>query len=206
MFHDRTDAGNKLAQALSHYDKAKDVIIISLPRGGVVVGAAVAHALHVPHDIAVVRKIGAPGNPEFAIGAVTPTGQPLLDTENIRALGIPRPYLTAMIQQEREIARERLLAYRESKAPLNLIDTTVILVDDGVATGLTLRAVIHDIKQHQPSRIVVALPVAPRETIEEITKEVDEVVCLNTPSPFGAVGMWYEEFPQVTDKEVIALL
>ncbi len=206
LFQNRAQAGQKLAAALLPYRNAPNTLTLSLPCGGVVVGAAVAAELHLPHDIVVARKIGAPGNPEFAIGAVTALGEPLLDKETIQTLGVSQEYLERTIAEERAEAQRRLELYRAGKPALDVKNKTIILVDDGLATGATMAAAIKWLKTEQPSRIIAAVPVAPQDTLDIIAREVDEVVCLSVPSYFGAVGAWYSEFPQVSDQKVIASL
>jgi len=206
IFKDRTAAGEKLAEALTQYKNAQDTIILALPRGGVAVGFEVARALNLPLDIVVPRKIGAPGNPEFAIGAITETGEGIFDEQTITAYGISQNYINETVKEEKAEALRRLKTYRGSRPPLNLTGKTVVIVDDGLATGLTMRAAIKTIKNKNAKKIIVAIPVGPPDTIETIKKEADGVVCLDTPVFFGAVGAFYEEFGQTTDEEVIELL
>ncbi len=206
IFKDRTDAGQKLAVALKQYKNAADTLILALPRGGVVVGFEVAKTLNLPLDIVVPRKIGAPGNPEFAIGAITETGEGIFDETTIATYGISQEYLDATIQKEKIEAERRLKLYRGTRPPLDLKNKTVLIVDDGLATGLTMRAAIKTVKQYGANKIVVAVPVTPPDTAELIKKEVDELIYLDAPILFGAVGAFYEEFAQTTDEEVVELL
>jgi putative phosphoribosyl transferase len=206
IFKNRVEAGQKLAETLNKFKDAKDTIILSLPRGGVVVGYEVAKILNLPLDIVVPRKIGAPGDPEFAIGAITETGEGIFDEMTIGAYGITESYLQNEIKKEKAEAERRLTLYRGPRPPLDLRNKTVIIVDDGLATGLTMRAAIKTIKKFGATKIVVAIPVAPPDTAELIKKEVDEFICLLTPTFFGSVGEFYDEFPQTADEEVIELL
>lgn len=204
MFHDRHDAGRQLAAALNEYKGKNDVIILALPRGGVVVGAEVARALELPLDIVVPRKIGAPGNPEFAIGAITETGKGIFDEETIRAYGIPKEYIDETVAKEQKEAQRRLQTYRGNRPPLIFRGKTAILVDDGIATGFTMKAAIASVRTKGVKEIVVAVPVGARDSIDEIKRIADTVLCLDAPSFFGAVGQCYEEFGQTTDEEVIS--
>lgn len=206
IFKDRIEAGQKLALALEKYKRQKEVIILALPRGGVVVGFEVAKALDLPLDLVVPRKIGAPGNPEFAIGAITEDGEGIFNEEVIRDYGISKEYLDKIIEEEKKEAQRRLKIYRGERASLNLVGKTIILIDDGIATGLTMRAAIKSIKVKNPKKIVVAVPCGAKDSINQIKKEVDEVVCLDAPIFFGAVGAFYENFEQTTDEEVVNLM
>ncbi|MCL5263764.1 MAG: phosphoribosyltransferase [Chloroflexi bacterium] len=201
MFQDRHDAGRQLAQALKRY-KGQNIIVIALPRGGVAVGYEVAKALDAPLDVVVTRKIGAPGNPEYAIGAVAETGDVQLNQEEIRLYGIPRRYVDEEIaNQKREIER-RVQMYRGGRRLPDLRDKTVIVVDDGIATGFTMRASLKAARAQQPKELVLAVPVAPPDVLDNIRPDVDDVVCLSTPEPFFAVGAWYRHFEQMSDEEV----
>ncbi len=192
-----------MAELLKQFKDAKETIIIALPRGGVVVGFEVAKELNLPLDIVVPRKIGAPGNPEFAIGAITESGEMILNEE---VFGISESYLKSETEKERAEAERRLRLYRGSRLPLDLENKTVILIDDGLATGLTMRAAISSVKKMKAKKIIVAVPIAPPETVELIKKETDEIFYLEAPLLFGAVGAFYKEFGQTTDEEVIDLL
>lgn len=205
-FRDRVDAGRKLAAALERYRDAKDAIVIALPRGGVVVGAEVARELKLPLDIVVPRKIGAPGNPEYAIGAITESGDPVWDQQAVSLTDASEKFLAAAVATERTEAQRRLTTYRGDQSPRDLKGKTVILVDDGIATGLTMRAAIATIRCEGASRIVLTVPVAAADSIAKLRREVDEVVCLHAPQWFGAVGAFYDAFEQTTDDEVVALL
>jgi putative phosphoribosyl transferase len=204
VFFDRHEAGARLAEALGRY-AGGDAVVLAIPRGGVVIGAEVARALGAPLDVVIPRKVGAPGNPELGLGAVAP-GVRVLDERLIRDLGVSTEYLEREIaEQEHEIER-RSSAYRGGKPPVEVKGTTVIVVDDGVATGGTALAAVRWAKEAGASRVVLAVPVAPRQSMAALAREADEVVALATPEPFYAVGQWYERFDQVGDDEVIATL
>jgi putative phosphoribosyl transferase len=206
IFKNRLEAGQKLAEALNKFKKSENTIILALPRGGVVVGYEVAQKLNLPLDIGVPRKIGAPGNPEFAIGAITEQGVGVFDEITIGAYGITESYLQNEIKKEKAEAERRLKLYRGPRPPLDLKNKTVILVDDGLATGLTMRAAIKTAKKSGAKKIIVAIPITSPEAAELVKKEVDEIIYLEAPAFFGAVGSFYEEFGQTTDEEVIDLL
>jgi putative phosphoribosyl transferase len=206
MFRDRVEAGELLAHALKAYDKNPQAIVLGLPRGGVVTAYAVAKKLTLPLDILSLRKIGAPQNPELALGAVSATGEIFLNEDLIAHLGVPEGALASKIKSERERALERYERFRKGRSPLHLEGKTVILVDDGLATGATMQAAILTAKAQEAARVVVAVPVAAPDSLEEVKDNADEVVCLNTPFFFQAVGQFYEDFAQVEDEEVISLL
>jgi putative phosphoribosyl transferase len=205
-FQDRTEAGVLLAERLARYANQSNVVVLALPRGGVPVGFEVAKALRVPLDVFVVRKLGAPGQPELAMGAIASGGVRLLNLEMVERLNIPRDMIEAVSRKEREELKRRERAYRGDGPPFDFSNQIVILVDDGLATGSTMLAAIAALRQTHPARIVVAIPVASRETCAEIETEVDEIVCLLTPASFHSVGLWYEDFAQTTDQEVRNLL
>jgi predicted phosphoribosyltransferase len=201
MFLDRADAGRRLAEALSARF-AGGVVILGIPRGGVIVAAAVARALQAPLDVVVPRKIGAPRNPELAIGAIA-AGVQVWDVGLIRRLGVPAEYLRTEVQaQEVEIAR-RSARYRSGRRPLVLEDAEAVIVDDGIATGATAAAAVRLVRSKGAARTVLAVPVAPPDAVERLGEEADEVVVLETPWGFRAVGEWYETFGQTTDEEVV---
>jgi len=206
LFKNRVEAGQKLAKTLGKFKDTEDTIILALPRGGVVVGAEVARELNLPLDIVVPRKIGAPANPEFAIGAITETGVGIFEEMIIGAYGITESYLQNEIKKEKAEAERRLKLYRGTRSPLDLKNKTVILVDDGLATGLTMRAAVKSVKKYSAEKIVVAIPVTSPEAAELVKKEVDEIIYLEAPAFFGAVGSFYQEFGQTTDDEVVNLL
>lgn len=204
IFEDRREAGQKLAEALLKYKNQPQTIILALPRGGVVVGFEIAKALNLPLDIIVPRKIGAPENPEYAIGAITETGEGIFNEGEIGQ--VDKKWLAREIEREKKEAQRRLKLYRGGRPALNLRGQTVILVDDGLATGLTMRAAMAAVKKQKPAKIVVAVPVAAADTTEIIKKEAGELICLFIPPYFGAVGTFYENFEQTTDEEVINIL
>ncbi|HWN17016.1 MAG TPA: phosphoribosyltransferase [Candidatus Dormibacteraeota bacterium] len=205
-FRDRREAGRLLAARLSAYANRPDVLVLALPRGGVPVAAEVARALGAPLDVFVVRKLGVPGHEEFAFGAIATGGVRVLNEDVVRALQIPDRVIDAVAAREQEELARRERVYRGDRPPLDVRGRTVILVDDGLATGATMQAAIRALRQQQPARIVVAVPTASLETCDELKREVDEVICATTPDPFYAVGLWYEDFSQTTDEEVRELL
>lgn len=205
-FKDRKDAGKKLATRLISYQNDPNAVVIGLPRGGVVTAFEVAKYLNLPLDVTCPRKIGAPGNLEYAIGAITETGEGIFHEEPIQMLHIPSSYIQKMVETEKEVARKRLELYRKRAPAIDIENKTVIIVDDGIATGATMQAAIRSIRSQGAGRIVLAVPVAPPETYEEISSEVDEAVCLDTPPFFQAVGQFYESFGATEDEEVIQLL
>lgn len=205
-FRDRIEAGRLLAERLVSYRDRSDVVVLALPRGGVPIAHEVASALHVPFDVYVVRKLGVPGHEELAMGAIAPGGVRLINREVVDALGIsPAVIESAAINEQIELDR-REQVYRGTRAPLRLAEATVILVDDGLATGSTMRAAVMAVRQQQPARVVVAVPVGASTTCQELAREADEVVCLRTPEPFVAVGLWYIDFTQTSDRDVQQLL
>jgi putative phosphoribosyl transferase len=205
-FRDRAHAGRVLARALLAYAGRDDVVVLALPRGGVPVAAELARALGVHLDVFVVRKLGLPGHEELAMGAVAPGGVLVLDHRLVRGLGIPDEVLQETVEKELRELERREAAYRAGRPPLDLEGRTVILVDDGLATGATMRAAALALRKYKPARVVVAVPVASAETCDEFRADVDEIVCALTPSPFHAVGLWHDDFPQTGDEEVRELL
>lgn len=203
MFKNRQQAGQKLAAALKSRNGAPNTIVLALPRGGVVLGYEIAKALNLPLDIVVPRKIGAPGNPEYAIGAITETGDAIMNEQEIKYAD--KEWLEKAKEEEKKEAQRRLTVYRAGPPP-ELTGKTVIIVDDGIATGYTIRAAIASVKSRHPGKIMVAVPHGAKESIEQIKKEVDEMIILETPSVYWAVGAQYEEFGQTSDEEVISLL
>lgn len=206
MFRDRVQAGRRLAHELENYADREDVVVIALPRGGVPVGFEVARALHAPLDVFVVQKLGVPGHEELAMGAIASGGVRILNDDVVRAFKIGEDTISATIAKEQGELESRERAYRGARTAMNLQEQTVILVDDGLATGASMRAVVDAVREHQPERIVIAVPTAAPEACEELDGEVDEIVCPATPSPFMGVGAWYERFPQTSDDEVRELL
>lgn len=205
MYKNRTDAGRKLALALSSYKGAQMTVCLGLPRGGIVIAGEVAKELKLPLDLIVPRKIGAPDNPELAIGAVAGE-EPLLDRDLIERLGVDEKYIASAIEREKKEAERRLCLYRKNKEPLSVSGWTVLLIDDGIATGSTVRDSIQSLKKQGAAKIVVAVPVGPKDTIEELKKEGVETICPLIPSSFMAVGQFYEDFPQTSDEEVVQKL
>lgn len=205
-FKDRFDAGKKLASKLEKYKNNKDAIIIGLPRGGVVTAYEVAKLLNLDLDIIVVRKIGAPMQPELALGALTQEGEPILDESLMRMVGVTKKDLEQIIDQEKIELQRRLDMYRGNKPSLDLENKIAILVDDGLATGATMLAAILSARNLKAKKIVVAVPVSPIATLKKIQKDVDEIVCLDTPEQFWGVGAFYDFFAQTEDDEVIRLL
>ena len=199
-FYDRKEAGQKLAFAIENCKlKIENSVILALPRGGVIIGREIANTLNLPLDVLIVRKIGYPGNPEFAVGAVGESGRLVLGEEE---RSVDTDYLKKEVAKEKEEIKRRLKEYRGERPKPVLKNKIVIIVDDGLATGLSMKAAISEVRRENPSKIVVAVPVAPAETIKELKNEADEIICLETPSPFFAIGNFYTNFAQVSDQEV----
>ena len=205
-FRNRTDAGCQLAEKLATYADRPDVLVLALPRGGVPVGSEVARALGAPLDAFLVRKLGVPGYEELAMGAVATGGVRVLNDEIVRGLGIVEHVIDVAVAREMEELARREQLYRGGSPPPDVAGRTVILVDDGLATGATMRAAVAALRRQHPARIVVAVPTASPDTREALKAEADDVVCATTPEPFFAVGHWYEDFRQTTDDEVRDLL
>jgi putative phosphoribosyl transferase len=205
-FRDRRAAGKVLAQKLAVYAGRSDVIVLALPRGGVPVGYEVALALNAPLDICLVRKLGLPEHEELAIGAIASGGIRVLNEDIIHALNIPEEMIQLVTRQELQELQRREQSYRGGRPPPEVQDRTVILVDDGLATGASMRAAVTGLRSQHPARIVIAVPAAAPETCNAFKFEVDEMVCVITPEPFYGVGRWYEDFRQITDEEVRAFL
>lgn len=206
-FSDRKDAGRQLAAVLAGY-KGRNPVVLALPRGGVPVAAEVADALGAPLDLVLVRKIGLPWQPELAVGAVVDGTDPVLvrNEDLIRSAGLSDQEFMSVCDAERaEIAR-RKTRYLGTRARAALADKVVIVVDDGIATGATMKAALRAIRRHGPKELVLAVPVAPADTLSELAPEVDALVCLVTPDPFGAIGYFYRDFRQVDDDEVVSIL
>jgi predicted phosphoribosyltransferase len=206
FFRDRFEAGRFLATKLSHFANRPDVVVLALPRGGVPVGFEVAKALNAPLDVFVVRKLGLPGQEELAMGAIASGGVRVLNEELIQALGIPEDVIEKAAQEEQRELERREREYREGRPPIDVRGRTVILVDDGLATGSSMRVAALALRKKGPAQIVVAVPVAARSTCAEFQSEVDEVICAVTPEPFWGVGQWYRDFSQTSDEEVRDLL
>ncbi len=207
MFRDRRDAGLKLAAALKEY-KNRGCVVLALPRGGVPVAAEVARALSAPLDILLVRKIGAPGYPELAIGSVIDGGDPIIvrDGELIRLTGTSDKQFDAICVRELAEIERRRKFYLGTRKPPPLAGKTVIVIDDGLATGNTMKAALHAVRRRKPREVVMAVPVAPRDTPDKFHELADHVICLAMPQPFRAVGLFYDDFDQVSDEEVIRIL
>jgi putative phosphoribosyl transferase len=203
-FIDRREAGQVLAEKLEHYRGRENLIVLALPRGGVAVGFEVAHALQAPLDVFVVRKLGFPGHEELAMGAIASGGVQVMNPSPGRRVS-PAAVAAVVAREQDELTRRELL-YRDGKPAAGIRGHTVIIVDDGLATGATMRAAVAALRQQRPAHLVVAVPVGARETCEQLRREADEVVCAAIPRSFRAVGEWYRDFPQATDDEVRQLL
>lgn len=206
IFRDRTDAGRQLAALLTRYADRTDVLVLALPRGGVPVAYEVAKELNAPLDVFLVRKLGVPGHEELAMGAIAPGGVRVLNEDIVNYLKIPDEVIDAIAAVEQRELERRQRAYRDDRPPPDVKDRIVILIDDGLATGSTMRAAAASLRLQKPGRIVVAVPVSSPETCDELRSEVDEIVCTFTPEHFQGVGLWYEEFSQTSDEEVRELL
>jgi putative phosphoribosyl transferase len=202
LYRDRTDAGQKLAQKLNEYKDRKDVLVIALPRGGVPVAYEVAKGLNAPLDVFMVRKLGVPGHEELAMGAIASGGIRVLNEELVAALDIPEWIVNAVADREQIELERREQAYRQGRPRAKVQGKRVILIDDGLATGFSMRAAIEGLRAQDPAQIIVAVPIAPVETCEMFEQEVDQIVCAATPEPFFGVGLWYENFEQTSDEEV----
>ncbi|GCL35270.1 phosphoribosyltransferase [Sphaerospermopsis reniformis] len=205
-FRNRKEAGKMLAQNLTAYANEENLLVLALPRGGVPVAFEVAKALNAPLDVCIVRKLGVPGHKELAMGAIASGGIGVLNSDVINTLGIDKEAIQAVAAEELQELQRRDRTYRGDAPPLNVENKTVILIDDGIATGSTMRAAIAILQQQQPKKIVVAIPVAPTSTYKELQSEVDEIVCLQIPGILSAIGLWYEDFSQTTDEEVREIL
>lgn len=206
IFLNRTDAGRRLAEKLDPYAERNDVLVLGIPRGGVPVAFQVAVELGVPLDVFAVRKLGAPSQPELAFGAIASGGVRVVDSEIVEALGISDLEIELITATERQELDRRERVYRGGRPPLNVEGKTVILVDDGIATGASTRAAIAALRELKPARIVLAAPIAPASTCRRLRREVDDLICLDTPETFYAIGEFYEDFSQVSDDEVTNLL
>ena len=207
IFRDRSEAGRRLAEVLARrYPERSGMVVLALPRGGVPVAHEVAKALRVPMDIFLVRKLGLPGHEELAMGAIASGGARVLNQELVVALGIAPDIIEAVAADETRELQRREREYRGSTAPLPLRDRTVVLVDDGLATGSTMRAAVMAVRARDPAEVVVAVPVGAAASCEELRTLADDVVCAATPEPFSSVGRWYRDFAQTTDAEVEAVL
>jgi putative phosphoribosyl transferase len=205
IFRDRSDAGKQLSSKLGNL-KGSDAVVIGLARGGVIVAAEVATALGLPLDLLIIKKIGAPENEELALGAVSEEGIGVFNDHLIAMLGVSKEYLRKEIEKKRELIKGARTSFLKGHPPVELDGKTVILVDDGIATGASMKAAIRVARAHKAKKVILAVPVAASESLKEMGSEVDEVICLHSPSNFYAVGAFYKQFPQVTDREVAALL
>jgi len=206
-FRDRVEAGQHLGAVLARkLGKQEDIIVLALPRGGVPVAAEVAKALDAPLDVFIVRKLGVPGHEELAMGAIASGGVRVLNRDVLSYVPLPQKAIDAVAEREQQELQRREREYRGSRPPLDVRNKTVIIVDDGLATGSTMRAAVEALKKMGPRAIIVAVPVAAPQTCDEFRNEGVDIVCLRTPEPFQAVGLWYEDFSQTTDEEVHELL
>jgi putative phosphoribosyl transferase len=206
IFHDRAEAGRLLADKLADYAGRSDVAVLGLPRGGIPVAFEVARELHAPLDVFLVRKLGVPGYEELAMGALATGGVRVLNEEVTRALGISEDVVESIAAKAQDELERRELVFRGNRPPLDLGGRIVILVDDGLATGSTMKAAVAAVCRQGPAQTVIAVPVGSQETCAELQSAADEIVCLRTPDPFRAVGLWYKNFSQTTDQEVRDLL
>jgi len=206
MFKNREEAGELLAQELIQFRKDPSAILLALPRGGVAVAYQLSLALHLPLDVLITRKIGAPGNPEYALGAVSETGAVYWNREALLGLSLTERQLSAAVQAQQKEVTRRVALYRQGRPFPDLNDRTVILVDDGLATGATFFASVATARQGNSRRVIGAIPVGPRSTVEEARKLVDQLIVLRVPDPFYAVGNFYRDFEQVEDREVLQYL
>jgi len=206
IYRNRSEAGKELATKLSTYNDRDDVLVLALPRGGVPVAFEVAQALNAPLDVFLVRKLGVPGHEELAMGAIATGGVRVLNDDVVDYLKIPDAVIDSVASEESKELKRRELAYRGNRPEPDVKGKTVILIDDGLATGSTIRAAAQALRQQDPARIVVAVPVSAPETCDEYRIGVDEIICAATPDPFWGVGLWYDDFSQTTDEEVHDLL
>jgi predicted phosphoribosyltransferase len=208
-FHNRREAGQELGLRMMQWASDGELfepVVLALPRGGVPVAAEITRALGAPLDVLVVRKIGLPGRPEVGIGAVVGDDPPLFDQPSLRALGLSEDRLAPDVAREREELKRRSRLYRGDRPPPDVWHRTVLLVDDGLATGVTARAALRHLRRREPSRLILAVPVGAPEAASAMRREADDVICLQQPPDFQAVGLWYEDFAQVGDEEVVAIL
>lgn len=206
LYEDRADSGRQLAQALIAYHGRSDVVILGLPRGGIPVAFEVAKELNAPLDVFIVRKLGVPGHQELAMGAIASGGVRVLNKEVVRELGLSEKDIEKVAERERQELKHREITYRGQRPGVNLQGKIAVLIDDGIATGASMRAAVKGLRQHDPAKIIVAVPTAPAETCQAFENLADEVVCLETPRPFGGVGAWFKSFSQTTNDEVRNLL
>ena len=205
-FRDRGEAGEALAESLSRFRDRDDMVVLGLPRGGVPVAWQVARALHVPLDVFVVRKLGVPGHEELAMGAIASGGIQWVNDDVVGPLGIPLSVIDSVARHEQIELERREQSYRGNREPIGLATRTVIIVDDGLATGSTMRAAVKAVRLQHPATVIVAVPVGAPSTCAELARDADEVVCVRMPDPFVAVGLWYRDFAPTSDQEVRELL
>jgi len=206
IFRNRIDAGRQLAQRLQHFADRNDVIVLALPRGGVPIGYEVPHALNAPLDVFLVRKVGVPGHAEYAMGAIASGGVRVLNDEAMRMLGISNETFEAVVADEEVELKRRETLYRDGRPAPDVQNKTVILVDDGLATGSSMKAAVHALRRLGPAYIVVAVPVGAADTCAALANEADEAICAREPDPFYGVGLWYQDFTPTSDEEVKELL
>jgi putative phosphoribosyl transferase len=206
LYRDRAEAGRALAEELGGYAQRPDVVVLGLPRGGVVVAFEVAKALHAPLDIFLVRKLGTPGHEELAAGAIASGGIMLLNDEVVWSMRLSESQIESIARREQDVLERRERLYRGHSSPATVAGKLVIVVDDGLATGATMRTAVAALRKLEPAQVIVAVPLAPQDTCDRLAHEADEVVCAMTPSPFYSIGEWYEDFAQTSDDEVVELL
>ncbi|MGB3633078.1 MAG: phosphoribosyltransferase family protein [Rubrobacteraceae bacterium] len=204
-FQNREEAGQRLAEQLLRY-KDEAPVVLALPRGGVPVGAEVSQVLDAPLDVIIARKLGAPGQPELAIGAVAPGGVRLINERLVRWMGIPEDWIERAAEEELAEVERRMWRFRRGRPAPEIKGRTAILVDDGIATGMTARAAVRAVRAEEPRQVILAVPVCAKETAEKLSQEVDQLVCLEMPYDLWAIGLWYQDFHQIPDEEVISLL
>lgn len=205
-FEDRRDAGRQLARRLAGYRSEEEVVVFALPRGGVPVAFEVAASLDAPLDVIVARKLGAPDQPELGIGAVAQGGERIVNESAVAHLGISEEYIESVTRRETEVVESAVRRFRGGREEMEVRSKTAILVDDGLATGVTARVAIHALREREPRKVVLAVPVCAPRTSEALRREVDDVVCLESPEDLGAIGFWYRNFEQTSDETVIELL
>jgi putative phosphoribosyl transferase len=206
LFRDRCDAGQQLAERLAFLQDEKNMIVLGIPRGGVVVAAQVARGLRAPLDVFIAHKLGAPSNPELAIGALTSDGQVWLDEEILGGMDLSEQEIAREVARQRADMARRVEIFQRNRAPLDVKNKIAIVIDDGIATGATMLVALRALRQHEPARLILAVPVAPADSLERLARECDDAIALATPAPFWAVGRFYAQFEQTSDAQVIALL